>query len=110
MPYLGRPSPPNGPGLYRTPAFIMLLAALYLSSRCRRGLRFAPSRRLRWIDCGAIMTVPAGACTSRYSYNSLRARRSGFSHRVGASCPGEQNAHLQHIRRLSARYSALQFR
>ena len=28
MPYPGRPSPPNGPGLYRTPAFIMPLAAL----------------------------------------------------------------------------------
>ena len=28
MPYPGRLSPPNGPGLYRTPAFIMLLAAL----------------------------------------------------------------------------------
>ena len=84
MPYPGRPSPPNGPGLYRTPAFIMLLAALYLSSRCRRGLRFAPSRRLRWIDCGAITTIPGGACTSRYSYNSLRARHTGFSHRVGA--------------------------
>jgi hypothetical protein len=28
MPYPGRPSPPNGPGLYRTPAFILSLAAL----------------------------------------------------------------------------------
>ena len=83
MPHPGRPSPPNGPGLYRTPAFIMLLAALYLSSRCRRGLRFAPSRRLRWIDCGAITTIPGGACTSRYSYNSLRARRTGIYHGLG---------------------------
>src|SRR5918993_6067744 len=33
--------------------------------------------------CGATMTTTGGACT-RYRYSFLRARRTGFSHRVGA--------------------------
>ena len=45
MPYPGRPSPPNGPGLYRTPAFILSLVALFLTPLLQRGLRNAPLLR-----------------------------------------------------------------
>ena len=52
MPYPGRPSPPNGPGLYRTPAFILSLAALF-GTPSLRGLHFAllcVARDLGWCD------------------------------------------------------------
>ena len=154
MPYPGRPSPPNGPGLYRTPAFIMLFAALF-GTPSLRGFPYAPSPCCAESEMVRPRLPPVWlAHPMSRADKSPRARRTGFSYRVGASCPGslrpfallrshatmpacpdlrtmgdatggspiplqaaikahflcEQNAHLQHIRRLSARYSALQFR
>ena len=57
MPYPGRPSPPNGPGLYRTPAFILSLAALFGTPSLARPLLCAPSA-LRGTSGGASMTIP----------------------------------------------------
>jgi hypothetical protein len=39
---------------------------------------------LRSSVCGATMTTPGGAGTLWMSHNFLRARRTGFTHRVGA--------------------------
>ena len=66
MPYPGRPSPPNGPGLYRTPAFILSLAAL-CGLLPARPTQCAPSA-LRRSVCGETMSTP-GALGTRYSYN-----------------------------------------
>src|SRR5918995_4499736 len=50
----------------------------------QRGLRFAPPSALRGTSGGATMTTPGGAgTTTRCSYDFLRARRTGFYHRVG---------------------------
>jgi hypothetical protein len=74
-------------GSYGAPAFILSLAARFCSLLSHsRGLSFASFEVLRWNVCGAPMTTPVGRAHlyGKYSYNFLRARRTGFSHRVGA--------------------------
>jgi hypothetical protein len=75
--------------LYGAPAFIMLvlLAALYWgtgSSSTNAAFTLRPSA-LRGTSDGASMTTPGGAGTPPKHCNLLRVRRTGFSHRVGAS-------------------------
>jgi hypothetical protein len=53
------------PGLYRAPAFIVLLAALLLSSRSWRGRSLCALEALRRTLGGATMTIPGGVSTPR---------------------------------------------
>jgi hypothetical protein len=75
--------------MYRTAAFILPLAALfytyaYLSRRGRSPCTLA-SLALRWVVGSETMTTPGGTGTPwTASQQSLRARRTGFYHGVGA--------------------------
>src|SRR5215207_5484810 len=65
----------------------MPLAALLFSASC--GVAYAlpmlcALEPLRGTSGGATMTTPVGRAHSTYRYDSLRARRTGFSHMVGA--------------------------
>jgi hypothetical protein len=53
------------PGLYRAPAFIVLLAALLLSSLSWRGRSLCALEALRRTLGGATMTIPGGVSTPR---------------------------------------------
>jgi hypothetical protein len=65
----------------RTPASILSSAAL--GPWC--GPSLCALEALRKVSGGASMTTPGGARTTTYSYNSPRARRTGFYHGVGVS-------------------------
>jgi hypothetical protein len=73
---------PERPGLYN--ALGRAVSPLHLARPSLCALE-----ALRWVVGGATMTTPGGTRT-RYSYNFLRARRTGFSH--GSEPPGQQGS------------------
>jgi hypothetical protein len=75
---------PTGPRSSRAPAFIMPLAAL-CGPLPDAALPLRPPSTLRGGSIGVTMTVPGGTRTPPEHCNFLRARPTGFSHRVGAS-------------------------
>jgi hypothetical protein len=74
------------PGLYGAPAFIVLLAALLLSSRSWRDRSLCALEALRGTSGGETMTTPGGAGTTLWTacLKLTRARPTGFYHGVGA--------------------------
>jgi hypothetical protein len=89
-----------GPGLYRAPAFTMPLVVLgsaFLTpllawqrfsypTSCA-ALRFTPLKRCAGASVVRSCPSPVGRAQSKHKLNYLRVRRTGFSHRVGTSCP-----------------------